>query len=170
MIVVDIGCEAHAGKGRFAGAEESVHTLCDRFKPRFFYGFDPQLPRGDRRKYRRTRIILSAEAAWLYDGTVLMHMDGDRSGVTHDEANEVPCFDFPQWLQEKVMVDEVVLKLDCEGAEYPLLWALHDRVIDARLKLILVEWHEGIQWRGDFPSYGWHLMGRPPLRCEVEEW
>lgn len=171
MIVVDIGCESHAGAGRLSGTEESVRKLIDRYRPHRFFGFDPQLERTRKYRYRRVTVQVSRLAAWLYDGNVPMHLRGAGSGITHDEAALVPCFDFPRWLETMLGGgDELVLKLDCEGCEYPLLWAIHHRGLDEELTAVLVEWHEGIEWRGDYPSYGWHIMGRPPLRCEVLEW
>jgi len=171
VIVVDVGCMSHAGDGRYSGTEESVHELIGRFKPQFLYGFDPLLGRSMQRNHRRTKISLKPHAAWLYDGYVKMHVNGIRSGITHDQAKRVKCFDFPEWIETALLgPHEIVLKLDCEGAEYPLLWAIHNRELDKRISLILVEWHEGVQWQGDNPSYGWHVMGRPPLRCPVEQW
>lgn len=171
MIVVDIGCETHAGKGRLAGAEESIYKLIRRFEPDYLLGFDPLLPGSSSSRRRRTRITLEPWAAWLYNGRVQMHSRGDGSGITHDGATSVPCFDLPAWLEVALRgPHEVVLKLDCEGAEYPLLHAICNRGIDKALSLVLVEWHENLDREGDFPSYGWHLMGRPELACPVEEW
>lgn len=163
MIVVDVGCATQ-------GNEESIHALCDRFHPRTFYGFDPLVVEGTWRSYQGTKVVLYKAAAWLYDGTVQMHLNGDHTGVTHDEATGVECIDFQGFLWHHTQHDDVILKLDCEGAEYPLLWAIYHSGLDRHLSLLLVEWHEGVRRHGDFPSYGWHIMGRPPLRCEVESW
>jgi hypothetical protein len=80
-------------------------------------------------------------------------------------------FDFPAWLEAIVgIAPPVIVKLDCEGAEYPILRKVHDRGIDLHLAGILVEWHDGIDPDGDFYGHGWNEMGRPELRCAVEAW
>jgi hypothetical protein len=56
--------------------------------------------------------------------------------------------------------------MDCEGSEFPLMQAIHDRKLDEKIDLMLVEFH--------FPtnSHGHYVEehDRPQMRCPVEPW
>ncbi|HXJ66356.1 MAG TPA: FkbM family methyltransferase, partial [Actinomycetota bacterium] len=61
------------------------------------------------------------------------------------------CFDLEQWILDRVPLDDpCVVKMDIEGAEYPLLnhLILQDNAI-WRIQYLLVEWHgnERRRWR-----------------------
>lgn len=152
MIVVDVGC---APRPRDDGTiEESVSRLIARFHPERLYGSDPAV--------LRTAIVedgckvnLKPEAAWLYDGFIGYQEQGITSYVGEMVGPAaVPCFDLAKFIRS--LEDEVVLKLDCEGAEAHLLPYLHEDGADALLSLILVEWHLD-------PL-------RLPWRCPLEVW
>ncbi len=104
---------------------------------------------------RTTKVWASQSAAWLYDGFI----GYSESGITSQTGEmmgpaAVPCFDLAKFIRS--LTGEIVLKLDCEGAEYELLPYVHEDGSDALLSLLLVEWH-----------------GEPltlPFRCPVEVW
>lgn len=131
MIVVDVGCANHG--------VDSIGPLIERFQPDVLYGFDPNV---DDASYEQgeTLVELSSEAAWVHGGSVLFRSDRSASQVDQD-GDEVACFNFAVWLKDLLEKDEVVVKLDCEGAEFALIAAMrHHRLLE-RLKLLLVEWH-----------------------------
>lgn len=147
MIVVDVGCAPR-------GDDVSVEPLIERFQPRVLYGFDPAEQQA-RHQIGETEVVISSVAAWTFTGTVAYEERGLRSAVGSGPET-VSCFDLSEWLETLPAGEEIVLKIDAEGAEYPLLEKLHERELDARLTLLLVEWH-----------------GPPlelPFRCPVEEW
>lgn len=137
MIVVDLGC-------REFGGEESINTLTNRFQPKMFYGFDPLLEE----EHFEPGMSLSNKAAWINDGTIWLaggtmndstvlpesHMYQERHGV------EVPCFDFSTWLGG--FSENVVLKMDIEGAEFPILEKMIHDGTHHMVSYLLVEWHE----------------------------
>jgi hypothetical protein len=175
VIVVDIGCHPQ-------GHEESVYKLCRAFQPSVLFGFDPfpdlepgveffthSPPRRRRERWEQTVIVRSRLAAWTYDGFVSYRVSDDpiTSGVVPPghSAAAVPCFDLVAWLKTLPMPEEqVVLKMDAEGSEYRLLWAIHDAGLDLLLHRALIEYHPESTANGLFEG------DRPPLRCEVEDW
>lgn len=180
MIVVDIGCQPQ-------DSEESIYKLCEAYRPTILYGFDPHpdlVPGVELHEYPRERsgrrshaqrqgragptvIVRSRLAAWTNDGFVAYREDGIRSGVVPEFQSSavVPCFDLVAWLKTLPMPDvEVILKMDAEGSEFPLLWALYDSGLDLLIKEALIEYHPGETANGLFSQ------DRPPLRCPVDDW
>lgn len=159
-VVVDIGCVPR-------GREESVQRLTERFQPHVLYGFDPDPELVEGVEYvgadgRITVIIRRRLAAWTYDGVAPIVFDGICTGIDKKGETLAQCFDLAPWLRS-LPVGMVVLKLDCEGAEYPILQRIHKLGIDQHLGRILVEWHPRKT------AHGWGRR-RPVLDCPVEEW
>jgi FkbM family methyltransferase len=175
MIVVDVGCARY-------GQDFSIERLIERFRPRKLYGFDPNLPQWETPFLRSEAAIWSAElgaylvgettvrlermAAWTYDGEIGFRSEGLRSWVTSaPDAEKVPCFDLARFIAG-LDDDEVVLKIDAEGAEYDLLEHLIDTRTDALLRLVWVEWHEQVVQRARVRRQ----VISERLACELEEW
>lgn len=162
MIVVDIGaCEW--------GREESVEQLVERFAPRLLLAFDPHPAfNPGLEQINGTKVICRRKAVWTHDGTVPVRMNKIITAPAvdtirpYEKIEDIPCVDIVGLL-ESLPDEEIVLKLDCEGSEYPLLKAVRDADLDLRLSLVLVEWHSGIY------AHGMETR-RPVLRCPVEEW
>lgn len=94
-------------------------------------------------------------AAWTHDGqvrfyvaekyiasTVMPNKHGRIKIFNKIVRNMVPCIDFSSWLEKNVSIDDdVVCKIDIEGAEYDVL----EKVVgDGNLKFIkklYVDWH-----------------------------
>lgn len=183
MIVVDIGCHPQ-------GAEESVEKLCRAYRPSILYGFDPYpelqpgiehfghpqartrgRPPGKRRWDKNsplfTVVVRSRIAAWTHNGFVSYNEADISSGVVPEgySSAAVPCFDLVAWMKTLPMPDEeVILKIDAEGAEFPLMWALYDNAIDLLLKEVLIDYHP------EENANGWYRKDRAPLRCPTEDW
>lgn len=102
---------------------------------------------------------LHQEAVWIHDGSITFYLQesdpkhnknglGQGHSLMKEKGNvksdslEVPCIDFGRWLVENVTVDdEVIVKLDIEGAEYQVLQKLvEDRSIHL-IDELLVEFH-----------------------------
>lgn len=142
MIVIDVGSEPY-------GPERSIEPLLERFQPTRLYAIDPQAT-----EHPDDRVTTIAAAAWLYDGAVTLDGTSGRANTLHLDGVRVPCFDFSAWLRTRPAAD-VVVKMDVEGAEVPLLRRLRDDGTDRLIRLLLIEWH------------GETVTG---LRCPVEEW
>lgn len=160
-VVVDIGCAAHEG-------QESIPYLLERFQPTVLYGIDP---------HPDTRcdlpcVVIDRRAAWTRAGRIgfSQTIPATRSFTycDDDRGNDVDCFDLAEYLAGLLEeYDEaVVVKLDCEGAEYRLLNHLIDEGVDQELELALVEWHRaGIEGCDEMRS---DIEGR--ISCRLEEW
>ncbi len=101
---------------------------------------------------------------------VLICDDSTHSPKDATEGDEwFPVVSIPDLLD--CLPRPVVLKLDCEGCEYPILHEIRRRGIDLTLELVLVEWHDWIYPpTGRQVSHGWEEFGKTDLRCPVEEW
>lgn len=153
--VIDVGCAHYQ-------SFKSIEHICDQdeFEVKFALGLDPRCE-PDTYWYRdETLVTMLDMAAWTSTGSagfmedalgshVLEAGDGDRRVKTIDLAPLVRVF------------SPVVLKIDAEGAEYPLLEHLLDQGITNLIHLAWIEWH------GD-ESRAKPLIDR--LECDYAEW
>lgn len=168
MIVVDVGC-------REQGPEHSTDVLIDWFRPWIYFGFDPDPDQGEGIDFvgpnQETSRVFRRAAAWVCDGTIGYSATGIGASVIppmmEDTPAPVACFDFPAWLAVLPPVP-LVVKFDCEGAEYEIIAALIDADLDTRIELMLVEWHREYEER--VPD-GWKRKDlEARLRCQSQEW
>lgn len=165
MIVIDVGCAKH--RSHQGEDTDSVRQLIARFHPSLLLGFDPAAKRSNR-KIGDTRVRVTAAAAWTRTGTVPFVWDGNPLVRRTDDAlpdgtvfDLVPCSDLAEVIIGLGSAEPIVLKLDCEGAEYELLTHLIQRDVDRLLELVLVEWHG--------PALHANGITRT-LACPVEVW
>ena len=184
LTVLDLGCFPH-------GHEVSIETLIDRFMPHELYGFDPfpELLEGEtvveRRRLGapgvfRTVVRLERKAAWTEDGEVEIALvrgerawdttamrDKNSRGEWSGERLRVPCFDLSRFILALPAHAHLIVKMDVEGAEFPLLEHLLATGADSRIGRVLVEWHDQ-KMRGAYSHLRRELEQR--LRCPLEEW
>jgi hypothetical protein len=161
VIVIDVGCAKYGG-------DESIPYLIEEFSPRVLYGFDPACESttyhvGD------TLVVTQPWAAWTEDTMVGFVHEGLRGRVKKG-GKETVAFDLSKLILD--FDDDIVLKLDCEGAEYTLLPHLRDTDADLRLKLIWCEWHCpkcGTGWFSADDECGRCNLYRPGFRSDLEE-
>lgn len=153
-VVVDLGCADH-------GVGFSLAALIAEYEPDRVYGFDPSpLVNECLISMNGTPVEVKRSAAWLHDGETSYTSAGTGSRV--GEGNQmVSCFDFSAWLRRTVNGDQVVVKMDIEGAEYALLERMIEDGTDVLVSELLVEWH------GD-PGKRAPILAR--LSCPVREW
>lgn len=89
-----------------------------------------------------------------------------QSSAWNGDQRSVPCFDFSEWIHD-LDEPEVIVKMDIEGAEVPVLEKLIEDGTDQRISLLLVEWHDSY--------FNAHFTLRRAaveefLRCPVEVW
>jgi len=146
VIVVDVGCASYGFPW------SSLRRLRRRFSPDEMFGIDPMA------KPSRIATVIP-KAAWLFDGEIGYIRNGTSSMISSDLHDPVECLDLARFIGD--LRPPVVLKLDCEGAEYDLLSHLIAEGVDDRLLLALVEWH-GSDERRTAIEYR--------LACPIEEW
>lgn len=161
-VVVDVGC------GKYDGKYDSMERLIVMHSPQAIYGLDPNpdgareaafwMPKrapddplavtyvGDRRGIHLT--IVNA-AAWTHDGQIGFRADG-LSGwsAASSRLPQVPCVDLAAYcfaLLDRHEIDgerpQLIVKLDCEGAEYDLIPHLRQNDLDPLIDTLMVEWH-----------------------------
>jgi FkbM family methyltransferase len=172
-IVVDLGCFPHRD-------EISIEPLIERYRPAVLYGFDPwpALVEGET-DVGGTRVVLERKAAWIEDGeiefarvrglrgwdsTVMRSKNAKGEWTGAGEIIRVPCFDVSAWL--RTLPEPPVVKLDVEGAEFPILEKLVADGTDALVAELLVEWHDDKM--ADHTARKSALLGS--LRCPVAGW
>jgi hypothetical protein len=162
-VVVDVGCLTYSRRFQ---VDESLRPLLRRFRPGTYIGFDvkPGMLDG-MREIDGVPCWFARRAAWTQDGVQLAVVE--RGNCTHvvqgchpPSDGGVESFDLGTFL---LRLPNPILKIDVEGAEYPILHNLHERGIDHHLELLLVEWHTG-------PYANGYRTERPQLACPVEEW
>lgn len=116
------------------------------------YGFEPnpEMFRAAKKKVgHREKVNLEQSAAWVEDGEIEFAVDDIGSTVMQTKKNwesspkiKVKCFDFSQWLKDNFTTEDyIVLKMDCEGAEFPILKKMINDGTDKLVNKLLVEFH-----------------------------
>jgi hypothetical protein len=147
--VIDVGCEEYGGA-------ESVRALIKRYKPTVLLGYDPLCSPADL-WIGETHVVVHKAAAWVYDGEVSFRwIPGTTQSRVEDGGQPVVATDLARVVREASEYGTVVLKLDCEGAEYPLLEHLLAEGVAVQVTKLLVEWHGDDQARRDA------ILGRWP--------
>ena len=171
-IVVDLGCFPHRD-------EISLVLLLERFRPAVLYGFDPwpALVEGET-EVDGTTVLLERKAAWIADGEIefarvrglrgwdstVMREKNARDEWSRADAIRVSAFDFSAWLRE--LPEPPVVKLDVEGAEFPILQRLVHDGTDELVAELLVEWHDD-----KMPEYAERRAElEASLRCRASRW
>jgi len=111
-----------------------------QFPDRDFYAFEPntELHASIRRQVAESghrHVSVSDRAVWTYDGAVELFLGHHESSTllpgkwvppVYDQQIDykhpvlVPCLDFSAWLKQMFLPgDNVIVKMDIEGAEYP---------------------------------------------------
>jgi len=150
VTVIDVGCAKW-------GEAESIPYLVERFQPRLLIGLDPAAT-NDCYFVAGTSVITFGVAAWTHVGEVGYIESGTRSHISM-EGRQVGCFDLGRLVEQ--FGPKVILKIDAEGSEYPLLRDIIERKLDEMIQLALVEWHDPDDGRMD-------IIRR--LSCPYEEW
>ena len=131
-VVIDVGCARHH-------TSFSIERLVEMFHPDMLYGFDPN-------DTARTEVVDGCEvevfraAAWTSNGTVPFRYEEITSRVDEGAADHVPAVDLATFI-DGLDHDDIILKVDAEGAEYDLLEHLIRTKADRRLKVAWIEWH-----------------------------
>lgn len=148
MTFIDIGCYDGDTVEQFINWGQLIGDISDST----VYAFDPinyvdaWKDIHDRHIKHVKNIVFDRRAAWIEDTTLEFSPARMGSTVmkeknTWNSANtvQVPAFDFSTWLQN--VNEDIYIKLDCEGAEYPILEKMIQDGTDKKVKLMFIEWH-----------------------------
>lgn len=174
-IVIDVGSATHGG-------DQSIGHLISAYSPNIIFGFDPA-GRDVAYVQGKTSVVERSAAAWIHDGEVGFIVAG-LGGHVDMAGRKFPCVDLARYIKEVNVQkgDSLILKLDCEGAEYVLLPWLRENDADLALTLCVVEWHCehcGIggngrhreNCTGDHAEWeARRARTESVMRCEMDEW
>lgn len=146
IIFVDVGCNDGDTIRQFRNWHHLAYSGYDLE----MYGFDPDprmLELWTERPEKDTLFV--NKAAWINDGQIELNMAEDSISSTvmpekevEGETVKVDCFDFSEWLK-KFRENRVIIKMDIEGAELPILTKMIADGTDHIPTLTMVEWHDG---------------------------
>jgi FkbM family methyltransferase len=125
-------------------------------------------------------ITLIKKAAWSYNGNVRFYYSngGTRAGgtmyvskktghINNKNYYDVECIDIAEFIRSFDENDYIIMKLNCEGAEYEIIPHLKNERLFHRIKKWYVQWHWdkiGIskkkhdQVAGMIKSYNWECQ------------
>lgn len=135
-IVIDVGSAEW-------GTERSIEALITRFHPRLLIGFDPVQ---EKKSYSiaDTKIEIIDAAAWNRSGVEPLWGSGTRATLIEPHptgsSRQIKTVDLAVFIRD--LAESVILKLDCEGAEYTLISHLIATDVIRQVEAILVEWHQ----------------------------
>lgn len=96
-------------------------------------------------------LIIVPGAAWINDEPVRFYFgksDGGSlcstkttGGVNPDAFVKVPAVDLAAYIRKLLPCDELVIKMNCEGAEYALIKHLHEHGLINKVTGWYVQWH-----------------------------
>ncbi|WP_411574217.1 FkbM family methyltransferase [Streptomyces fradiae] len=128
---------------------------------------------------------VSSSAVWTADGTVdlfLGHhesstvMPGKQVPPVYDQQIDysmpipVPAVDFSAWLRRTVTpADHVVVKMDIEGAEYPVLAKLLAEGTVDLISVLYIEWHHD-RFPAMNPAEHDRIVAAVSARVDVRHW
>jgi len=179
VIVVDVGCARYGG-------DYSIERLIEEFRPDALWGFDPSpepfawaasTGAGHYGTYEvvvdECPVYVVGRAAWTFTGEIPFVRGGLGGHVADAEeagAEMVSCFDLAEFILADLTQPEIVLKIDAEGAEYPLLEHLIAEEADVRLKLVWVEWHGSSNAEENERRAAQRADIEERIRCPIMEW
>ncbi len=139
------------------------------------YAFEPN-PRF-KEDLEKLDVEFSNKVAWIEDGTVMFSVDGNdlaygstvmKSKATYNNrtATEMKSFDFSEWLKQ-FRNDDVTVKMDIEGAEFPILNKMIKDGTDEIVKDLHVEFHANKV--REYTTTDVHALIKN-LKCKVHIW
>lgn len=145
-----IDCGAHKGK-----ALEFLFAKHGSFDKIYMFECNPKLYIRLKNNLigKRLNLEISSQAVWIKEEKLSFylgiknHKESSslilgKKGTQANEKIEVEGFDFSNWIKETFSKnDEIIIKMDIEGAEYPVVESLlRDRTIEM-IKVLYCEWH-----------------------------
>lgn len=179
VIYIDLGCfdgdtvEQFISWGQLLGDISDARIFAFDPNPNFK---DQWQDIHDRHIKHVKEINFAQSAAWIDDRGLefsLWEESPIGSTVMKEKRNwyagkiiGVPSFDFSEWLKQ-FEGEEIYVKLDCEGAEYPILKKMIKDETDKLCKLLMIEWHSG-KMNQSFKDDEEYIKEK--LNCEWIEW
>lgn len=171
-IFVDLGCHDGDTVKEFRNWKSLAYPDSQNWE---IYAFDPSpLYVHDWQKQTLPWIKFEQKAAWinnqeldysLYpvsEGSSIMR---EKDGWYEGQIMKVPCLDFSAWLKQ-FKDCHVIVKMDIEGAEFPVLKKMIEDGTDRLVHKLFVEFHDSKL--GDYETHkDWIVKN---LKCKWHHW
>jgi len=125
------------------------------------------------RVWDKSKVNLYKKAAFTYDGNLDLGIQENEASIFHDEnVVSIECIDFKKFLSENNFNNIDLIKINIEGAEYPLLIDLIENNIINIFKNLQIQFHiidgfeDQYEWISDKLSQTHHLTWRYPFIWE----
>lgn len=106
-------------------------------------------------KSKKLPIMLIEKAVWSYNGKVKFYYSGSHTqaggtmyahkttgGIKPTNYYEVECIDIAEFIRDNFSSnDDIIMKLNCEGAEYEIITHLNKHNLINRISKWYVQWH-----------------------------
>jgi FkbM family methyltransferase len=178
-----IDCGANLGLALKKFMEELSGYEFFAFEPNA--ALHPHIQENTKHLAARSSLSLFQQAVWIEDGTTSLYLGQHESstvmlgkrmlanyGPPIDYANPVavPAVDFSSWIARTFSRDDsITVKMDIEGAEYPVLRKMVADNTLPFIKVLYVEWHHD---RFDYMSNEEHsaLVQAVSRQVEIRPW
>jgi len=162
MIAIDVGCSPQGGN--------SIRHIIRENRPDQLYGFDPSpavKPIVGVSEVEGVPVEVWRMAAWHENVNLYWVPHGYGYVSTTPEQNSIPiqAFDLADFIAERPADEKILLKLDCEGAEYKILPHLLERGLGDRLEALWIEWHYNVEGAEEIEA-----QVREILTCPIWNW
>ncbi len=177
MIFIDAGCYHAAATEQFINWGQ---LLTDDMEGSRIYSIEPNPKLKSYWQEIRDRHIKHVKdmqfvnkAAWI-DDSILKFSETDLDlGASvmpekrgYDTTIDVQGFDFSQWLKQ-FSGEEIVIKMNIEGAEYPIMEKMMKDGTDKLVKDIMVEFHSA-KMSGEFIPREQNILAN--FKANIHEW
>lgn len=154
------------------GEEESIEKLRLRFHPQTIIALDPAPAASPFWEEKRDGTLISFRraAAWTHDNGAWLVGEGTTAHIKEEfepGATKVATVDLVKEIQlARWNHQDVIVKLDVEGAEYRLLDYLFEshEMEQPGLNSVLVEWHYGPGIRSEYQPYSVPVWAQHKIR------
>jgi len=148
--------------------------IYDRYKCHI-HAFEPTelYARCHSRVWDKPKVKLYKKAAFTYDGNLTLGIQENEASIFHEENTiDIECIDFKKFLIDNSFTYIDLIKINIEGAEYPLLIDLIENDCIAIFRNLQIQFHiiEGFEsqyeWISNKLSQTHHLTWRYPFIWE----
>ncbi|MQU72331.1 FkbM family methyltransferase [Sinorhizobium meliloti] len=144
-----------------ANVGDTIAHFAEWHPSHLIWGFEanPQIVRSLRKRFKgNPNVKIVHRAVWVSEGTITLFLGHPLSStvmegkvampqapefeIHYDQSVEVTSIDFANWLLKNfTLQDDVTIKMDIEGAEYPILRRMIETKAIKLVDLLICEFH-----------------------------
>jgi FkbM family methyltransferase len=152
-----------------ANVGDTIANFAEWHPSHLIWGFEanPQMVESLRHRFKtNANIQIIHKAVWISEGTVTLFLGHPLSStvmegkspmpqapefeIHYDKSIEVASIDFATWVLNRfTLADDLTVKMDIEGAEYPVLRRMIETKAIKLVDMLICEFHQN-----RFPAHG----------------